>query len=302
MKREQRHYFGGFEAELGNSGRADALKNSEHARGTLVAMLGNFLAKLLALLLGGQGIKSPLHGAQFGLIVSRHLEQLTAERGVLHTSSIKDVRSCHNNGGMFADFAVYSAQMNVRIIGVAGTNGAGKDAVGNFLAQKHNYLFVSVSDLIRAELRARGLGVERENTRMLSAEWRREFGLSVLVDRAMAEFAKVQDRYAGVVMASLRNPAEPERIHELGGVMVWVDADPKVRYARVTKNARPGRDADDNKTFEQFLAEEKIEMQGSGDAAALNMNAVRDQADIVLMNDGADLAEFERQVETALGL
>ena len=267
-----------------------------------MTMFGNFLSQLSALSLGRQGGKVSLHGAEFGLIFFCYQKQLAAESGILHMFSIKGRLITGKCTRMCTVFAVYCISMNVRIIGVAGTNGAGKDAVGLFLARKHNYLFISVSDLIRAELRARGLGVERENTRMLSAEWRREFGLSVLVDRAMAEFAKVQDQYAGVVMASLRNPAEPERIHELGGVMVWVYADPKVRYARVTKNARPGRGADDNKTFEQFLAEEKIEMQGSGDAAALNMNAVRDQADIVLVNNGADLAEFERHAEAALGL
>ena len=192
--------------------------------------------------------------------------------------------------------------MNVRVIGLSGTNGAGKDAVGLFLAREHNYLFISVTDLMREELKRRGLSPEREHMRALSAEWRREFGLSVLVDRAMQSYAAVADQYVGVVMSSLRNPAEAVRIHELGGTMIWVDADPQVRYKRVSGNARPGRSANDNKTFEQFLAEEKAEMYGTGDATSLNMSAVRDQCDLTIMNDGSDMQTFERSVQAALHL
>ncbi|MEJ0072722.1 MAG: AAA family ATPase [Candidatus Saccharibacteria bacterium] len=62
----------------------------------------------------------------------------------------------------------------MKLIGLSGTNGSGKDTVGSMIAEKYNYLFISVSDLLRAELRRRGLLIIRENTRELSAEWRRE--------------------------------------------------------------------------------------------------------------------------------
>lgn len=189
-----------------------------------------------------------------------------------------------------------------RIIGLSGTNGAGKDAVGLFLAAKHDYLFVSVSELLRDELKRRGVSVERQNLHSLSAEWRREFGLAVLVDRAVAAFEQTDGKYAGVVMASLRNPFEADRVHELGGTMLWVDADPRVRYDRV-RNAARGRGGEDNKTFEQFLAEEQAEMHNaSGDSAALDMAAVKDRSDITLMNNGSDMATFEHDIEQVLNL
>ena len=74
----------------------------------------------------------------------------------------------------------------LQIIGIAGTNGAGKDTVGELLAEHYGYLFVSVTELLRAEARRRGLPVEREVLRSISAEWRRELGLGVLVDKAYA--------------------------------------------------------------------------------------------------------------------
>ncbi len=198
-------------------------------------------------------------------------------------------------------------QSNVRLIGVAGTNGSGKDTVGYTLAEHYGFLFITVTDILRDECRKRGLPVERENLRMISAEWRREHGTGVLVDKAVEAFHNLPDadRYTGLVIASLRNPGENDRVHELGGTMLWVDADPKVRYDRIQKNAASrGRAAEDTKTFEQFLAEEDAEMHppAGADAAMLNMSAVQDNADLFVENNSNDLRTFEKQVTTVLGL
>lgn len=190
----------------------------------------------------------------------------------------------------------------VKIIGIAGTNGSGKDAVGLLLAERHNYLFISVSNLLREELQRRGLSTERSNTRDLSAEWRREFGLAVLIDRAVEAYKKTGKTYDGLVMASLRNPYEADRVHELGGIVIWMDADPHVRYTRVSANKRTGRADDDNKTFEQFVADEQAEMHGTGDAASLDMLAVKDRSDVTITNDSSDLGQLEAITMQTLGL
>lgn len=182
----------------------------------------------------------------------------------------------------------------MKIIGVAGTNGSGKDTVGHILAQKYDWLFVSVSDLLRDECRKRGLAVERENLRNISAEWRREGGLGVLVDKAVEVFESGNGQYDGLAIASLRNPGECERITELGGVNVWVDADPRVRYERI-QTAERGRGGEDEKTYEQFLAEQEAEMQPSGDEATLNMAGVKALADITIINE-SDVSTLERAV------
>ena len=184
--------------------------------------------------------------------------------------------------------------LNLKIIGIAGTNGSGKDAAGLTLADRHSYLFVSVTDLLRAELNRRGLPVDREHLRELSAEWRREYGLAVLVDRALEEYNKLKGEYVGIAIASLRNPAEADRIHELGGVVLWIDADPKTRYERIQNNAEArSRAGEDSKSFEEFLAEEEAEMNSSGDAATLNMGEVKKRSDIILQNDQTNLTDFQ---------
>lgn len=191
----------------------------------------------------------------------------------------------------------------MKIVGIGGTNGSGKDTVGHMLAERHNFLFISMTDMLREELVRRGLPPAREHMRKLSAEWRRESGLGVLIDKSLAIFKRQQDRYAGLVVASLRNSGEVDRLHELGGRLVWVDADPKIRYGRLQANPRGGlRAVDDQKTFEQFLAEETAEMHHSGDEATLNTMEVKKRADIFLTNDGNDIEAFKDAAEAALKL
>ena len=72
----------------------------------------------------------------------------------------------------------------MNLIGIAGTNGSGKDTLGQILADKYGYSFISVTDILRDELRSRNLPLSRKYMRELSAEWRRESGLGVLVDRS----------------------------------------------------------------------------------------------------------------------
>ncbi len=185
----------------------------------------------------------------------------------------------------------------MKIIGVSGTNGSGKDTVSHFLAEK-GWLFISASgDLIIPELQRRGLPIERKNMADLTTEWRKQSGSAPIIDKAVEAFNSKSGKYIGLVVSSLRHPGEADRIHELGGQVVWTDASAKVRYERIYNR---GQGVKDQKTFEQFLAEEQAEMSHSGDEATLNMAAVKDRADIFLDNNQNDLEIFKNQVEQAL--
>lgn len=178
--------------------------------------------------------------------------------------------------------------MSIELIGISGTNGAGKDTVGHILAEQFGFVFKSVTDALREEAKRRGLEPARENLREVSADWRREFGLAVLVDKTVEQERDAVRGQTGLAMASLRNPAEADRIHELGGVVLWIDADPRLRYDRVRANAAArDRAAEDNRTFEQFMTEEQAEMHraNGADAATLDMSAVRDRADHTIINE-----------------
>lgn len=182
------------------------------------------------------------------------------------------------------------------IIGISGTNGSGKDTVAHMLAKKHSFYAASATDMLAEELIKRGLPTERENKRTLSAEWRREQGLGVIVDKAVAQ-AKAAG-FDKLVVGSLRNTGEADQVHKLGGRVIWIDSDPKTRYDRVSK-ANRGR-IEDMKTFEQFLAEERAEMEHSGDKATLNLSGVKDKSDMIMDNNSTSIEEFENEAENLL--
>ena len=188
----------------------------------------------------------------------------------------------------------------MKIVGIGGTNGSGKDTVGQTLAERHNWLFVSISDILRDELNHRGQPIERKNLRHLSAEWRRELGLGALIDKALEAFRRQEELHnlGGLAIASLRNYGEADRVHELGGKVIWVDADPEVRYKRISARVRSD---EDRKTYEEFLKDEQAEMQHfEGDKATLNLQGVKERTDIVIENSGSDIEAFKDEAEKAL--
>ncbi len=194
-------------------------------------------------------------------------------------------------------------QQHFVLLGLSGTNGSGKDTVGFVLAEKYNFWFFSFTELFRQECRHRGIPVTRENTRLVSTQWRRESGPDVLIDRSMDKFQEQDNHYSGAVFSSLRNPYEADRIHELGGKVIWIDADPRIRYERIQANAAArGRADEDNRTFEEFLAEEATEMHAAPDADknSLNMDAVKERADVFLENNGSDVQAFNEYVVNEL--
>lgn len=189
----------------------------------------------------------------------------------------------------------------MKIIGIAGTNGSGKDTVGEILANDYGWLFVSVSeDLLEPELERQGLPVDRQHLAALSTKWRREFGMGATVDKAFEKFETERGlhKLGGLAIASLRHPGEVDRLHQLGGLVVWIDAEPEVRYKRIYKR---GQGAKDQKTFEEFLAEQEVEMRHSGDSTTLNISGVKAKADIFLENNGT-LEEFKKTIKSALKL
>ena len=60
----------------------------------------------------------------------------------------------------------------MRVLGISGTNGSGKDAIAKFIENNYGFLFVSVSDLLRDEAKKRNLPIERSVLRSISKEWR----------------------------------------------------------------------------------------------------------------------------------
>jgi cytidylate kinase len=174
------------------------------------------------------------------------------------------------------------------IIGIAGTNGSGKDTLATVRSELGKCLQVTVSDILRQQLRLDGIPLERKNLSELSRQWRDESGdHGILVTRTINQYMgeKALLGYRGLSVVSLRHPAEAQRVQEHNGIVAWIDGDPFKRYSRISQSQRDR--TEDNKTFAEFLAEEEEDMGGgkNADPASVNMRAVRDIADLVIIND-----------------
>jgi cytidylate kinase len=187
----------------------------------------------------------------------------------------------------------------MKIIGIGGTDGSGKDSLGEMLAERHGWKFISVTNILREEAAKRGIPLRRDTLREISTEWRRKNGNGVLVDKALDNYQSQTKKFNGLVMASLRNPGEVDRIHELNGKLVWVDAEPRARYERIASRKRG---TEDEVTLEQFLKEEKAQLSHSGDSATLSLSGVKAKADIFIENNGNDIEVFKDYAEKKLGL
>lgn len=173
-----------------------------------------------------------------------------------------------------------------RLIGLTGTNGAGKGETAAYFRAK-GYAYRSLSDVIREELRARGEPESRDNLIRTGNELRERHGPDVLARRTMAGVGP-EER---AVIDSVRNLAEVAFLRrEKGFVLLGIDAPVEVRFARA---AVRGRD-ESARDLEAFRKKEDEER--SGGASSQQLEACLAAADRVIVNDGT-IAELHRKLE-----
>jgi dephospho-CoA kinase len=174
-----------------------------------------------------------------------------------------------------------------RLIGLTGTNGAGKGEVAAYLLKK-GYACISLSDEIRDELRRRGEEITRDGLIAMGNALRRRHGADVLARRVMK---KVRGR---TVIDSIRNVGEVAFLRRRRGfLLVAVDAPVELRYKRVRERGR----LESASSLAEFAAKEKEEMAGG--SSAQQLSRCLDMADVTIRNDGS-LAALHRRIEESL--
>ena len=185
--------------------------------------------------------------------------------------------------------------MDKRYIGLIGKNRGGKGVVCNLIAElavpKTTYI-TGFSDPINESLFALALEKSRLNQDRFSTGNREIFGQDLL---AKAMYGRALRAEVDIVaLHGIRRPADTVKLRELPGFrLVYIDAPARLRYEWMKRaNEREG---DKDKTWEQFLVEERAEPQ-------LLIDEIAKQADIVLVNDEDDptYAKLRRQVADLL--
>ena len=177
------------------------------------------------------------------------------------------------------------------IIGITGTNGAGKGTVVEYLVKKKGFKHFSVRNFIATEVKKRHLKVNRDTLFKVGNELRQINGPSYIIDKLYEKAAK---KGLNTVIESLRNPYEAKVLKEKGAYLVAVDANTKLRYKRIVARAS----TTDKISYKQFLDQENREMS-SEDPFNQNLKKVISMADFKLNNNGP-INDLNFQIEDTL--
>lgn len=177
------------------------------------------------------------------------------------------------------------------IIAVSGLNGAGKGEVVRYL-ERRSFAVLSLSDVIRGELRSQGLEETRERMIEAGIALRAAEGPGALAERLAGSIQS--DR--SYVIDSVRHPAEVEwlRGHTDAFRLIWVTAADQTRLDRIRSRGRGG----DPSTLDELRRLEDRELR-SDDPRAQQLTAVQALSDFTIENDG-DLDALHAAIQGVL--
>ncbi len=177
------------------------------------------------------------------------------------------------------------------IIGIAGSFGAGKGAVVEYLVAQKNFRHFSASGFITEEVKRRQLPVNRDSMIVVANELRAAHGPAYIIETL---YTLAHSAGGDVVIEALRAVAEVRKIKELGGFVIGVDATSKIRYERTCVRGSEK----DTVSYEKWLTQEELE-NNPDDPTKQNIFGALQESDRIILNDGS-LLELHAKIEDLL--
>lgn len=169
---------------------------------------------------------------------------------------------------------------NKILIGLIGTIGSGKTSISDYLSKK-GYKRVVMGDLVREITKKEGLKLNRTNLLLTQKKYRTKFGSDYFIKLAVK---RVKNAEKGLI-DGIRTPIDATEAKKAGAIIVFIDANQRLRFERMKKRARIGF----SKTFDEFKKEQKMEFK------MLNFKKTLKYADYKLMNNGTK-KEFLKKI------
>ncbi|OGC88952.1 hypothetical protein A2419_01165 [Candidatus Adlerbacteria bacterium RIFOXYC1_FULL_48_26] len=177
------------------------------------------------------------------------------------------------------------------IIGITGTNGAGKGTIVEYLTKQKGFAHFSVRAFLIEEIKRQGLEIDRTTMRQVANEMRKEHGPSYVVEQLMKQAKEISHN---AVIESIRAIGEGEYLKQHGAIIWAVDADREIRYNRILNRWSETDKID----FETFCMHENREANGT-EPWDMNVRGVMKMADHIFHNDTTQ-EEMYLDVEEAL--
>jgi dephospho-CoA kinase len=138
------------------------------------------------------------------------------------------------------------------------------------MLKKKGYKAISLSDILRSEVRSEKKEITRENLRAKGDELRKKHGKAAL---AVIAWDKIKGG-GNWTVESILVTEEMEFLKSKGAKSIAVTAPEKLRYERALSRGR-----DSFKTFEEFLIADKKDKE-------LGLDEMIEKSDLLISNDG----------------
>ncbi len=169
-----------------------------------------------------------------------------------------------------------------KIIGIVGEIGSGKDTFCNFVKDNYkNVYFLRFSDGLTEALKVFFDEIKRDDQQWLSTQLRERFGQDILVKALIKKVNSLNDGI--IILNGVRRPGDFEALKQIGGKLIYITAEPKIRWERVIIRKEK---ADDDVPFEKFLEMGKAE-------AEQQISIIAAEADFKIENNGSKELFFE---------
>lgn len=175
----------------------------------------------------------------------------------------------------------------IQVLAFVGAPAAGKTEAAS-VAKTLGIPIITMGDVVRAELRRRGLPLSDENAGRIASELRAKEGMDAIAKRCIPQVRAIAGKNAVIVIDGIRGISEVETFKKEFGTdftLVRVDAPLNLRYERIKTRGR----GDDSLSIEEFKAREERE-NGWGMGEAMK------NADTVITNTGSREL-FKEQIE-----
>jgi dephospho-CoA kinase len=146
------------------------------------------------------------------------------------------------------------------IIGLAGTMGAGKGTIAEYLHKKHNFAYFSIRNFYAGEVASQGFMINKEAIKRVADELRAKHGPTWVIEQLLSQALHNQS----VVIESLRSKEEVQYLKSRGAVLWVVDADIATRYKRTAT-----RDTASTQTPEEFAQKDVVDKDALKEVFAL---------------------------------
>lgn len=175
------------------------------------------------------------------------------------------------------------------LIGITGRLASGKGRMTAEILKRSNAEYVKFSDSLRYVLDVYTIPQSRDNIDALSTFLRKTYGEDVLA-RAVEKKALSSENEI-VIIDGVRRKVDFERLGKHPHFsLVYIDANPKIRYERSKNRNENVGDAD--LTYEEFLKDDSGEPQQQ-------IESLKNVAHYVIDNNGT-VEEFDRQIDEVL--